>query len=38
MYEIKKNTQNSEDTVLTVPINGTEDLIKIYKIHTYLSY
>lgn len=35
MYEIKKNTQNSEDTVLTVPINGTEDLIKKYKIHAH---
>lgn len=35
MYKIKKNTQNSEDTVLTVPINGTEDLIEKYKVHAH---
>ncbi|MDO5812917.1 MAG: hypothetical protein Q4Q31_07465 [Bacillota bacterium] len=35
MYGIEKSTQKSEDKVLTVPINGTEDLIKKYKVHAH---
>ena len=35
LNEIEKITQKSENTVLTVPIKGTKDLIKKYKIHAH---
>ena len=35
LNEIEKIAQKSENTVLTVPIKGTKDLIKKYKIHAH---
>lgn len=34
-YNVENSPQNNENTVLTVPINGTEDLIKKYNVHAH---